>query len=117
MFDNRKNILRIINIVLLIIMFSLVFHTNAYASSQINSNSSINTGMIVLFIIITMMITLFFFEIIRIDIVALSIPVILVILKPWTKISVGDALSGFSNKATITILAMFILSEAIKNNG
>ncbi len=117
MFDNRKNILKIFRVVLLLIIISLFFSTNVYASSQVEQDISINTGMIILFIIITVMVILFIFEIIRIDIVALSIPAILVILQPWTKISLEEALSGFSNKATITILAMFILSEAIKNNG
>lgn len=117
MFDNRNNIFKIIGSVLLLVMISIFFATNVYASSQIEQNISINSGMIILFLIITVMIILFFSEILRVDIVALSIPVILVILNPWTKISVEEALSGFSNKATITILAMFILSESVKNNG
>ncbi|MGM0508435.1 MAG: SLC13 family permease [Fusobacteriota bacterium] len=63
------------------------------------------------------LIVLFFLEIIPLDIISLSIPVILVILNPWIDISVEEALSGFSNKATVTILAMFILSEGIQKSG
>src|SRR6056297_2527861 len=113
----RRSNLRVIARVMIFILILLLLTTNAYASSQIEESMSINTGITILFIIITVMIILFFFEVLRVDIVALSIPVVLVILQPWTKISVEEALSGFSNKATITILAMFILSESVKNNG
>ncbi len=113
----RRSNLRVIARVMIFILILLLLTTNAYASSQIEESMSINTGITILFIIITVMIILFFFEFLRVDIVALSIPVVLMILKPWTNISVEEALSGFSNKATITILAMFILSESVKNNG
>ncbi|MFW5991768.1 MAG: SLC13 family permease [Halanaerobiaceae bacterium] len=60
---------------------------------------------------------MFFWEPIRPDILALCIPVILVILQPYTGITAEEALAGFANKATITILAMFVISEGIQRSG
>lgn len=76
-----------------------------------------NIGMTIVSILVLLVIILFLWEPLRLDILALSIPVILVLLKPWTKISIEEALSGFANKATITVLAMFILSEGIQRSG
>lgn len=64
-----------------------------------------------------LVVILFIWEPIRIDLIALSIPLTLFLLKPWTGITANEALSGFSNQATITILAMFILSRGIYQSG
>src|SRR5699024_8288605 len=40
-----------------------------------------------------------------------------VILNNWTQVTTEDALSGFSNTATITVLSMFILSSAVRKHG
>lgn len=71
----------------------------------------------VIFILLIALIVLFFWEPIPADFIALSVPVLLVLLKPWTKISIDDALAGFSNTATITVMAMFILSSAVQKYG
>lgn len=73
--------------------------------------------MLVIFILLAILIFLFFWEPIPADFIALSVPVLLILLKPWTNISVDDALAGFSNTATITVLAMFILSSAVQKYG
>ncbi len=67
--------------------------------------------------IIGAMLVLFVWEPIRIDLIAILIPVVLVILRPWTGVDGETAISGFANSATITIMAMFILSEGIQNSG
>ena len=67
--------------------------------------------------IIGSMLVLFVWEPIRIDLIAILIPVVLVILRPWTGVDGETAISGFANSATITIMAMFILSEGIQNSG
>ncbi|MGM0471623.1 MAG: SLC13 family permease [Bacillota bacterium] len=74
-------------------------------------------SMIIVSCLVLLAIILFFWEPIRLDIIALSIPVILVLLEPWTEVSTQEGLSGFANQATITILAMFILSEGIQRSG
>jgi len=51
------------------------------------------------------------------DITAIAVLVSLVILKPWTGIGASDAISGFSSSATVTIVAMYILSDGIQRTG
>ena len=60
---------------------------------------------------------LFGFELVPNEIAALGVLVLLVLLEPWTQMSVADALSGFASPATITVLAMFILSEGVRRTG
>jgi len=40
-----------------------------------------------------------------------------VVLEPWTQISLREGISGFANPATITVLAMLILSTGINRTG
>lgn len=75
------------------------------------------TNIVIIFILVFILMLLFFWEPIPADFIALSLPVALVLLKPWTKITVDEALAGFSNTATITVLAMFILSSAVQKYG
>src|SRR5699024_12423291 len=49
--------------------------------------------------------------------IALLMLVIYVIINNCTQLMTEDALSGFSNTATITVLAMFILSSAVRKHG
>jgi di/tricarboxylate transporter len=55
------------------------------------------------------------------DITAITIAVILMLpglINPdWSLITVEEGISGFSNSATVTIIAMFILSEGIAKTG
>lgn len=52
-----------------------------------------------------------------VEITALGVAVLLVAASPWTGVSPGDAISGFSSPATVTVLAMFILSEGVRRTG
>ena len=52
-----------------------------------------------------------------VDFVALAIMTVILILGPVFGISPDEAISGFSNSATITVLAMFVLSGAIERTG
>lgn len=74
-------------------------------------------GIIIILLLLITLITLFVIEPIRIDLIALSIPVLLVALEPWTNVSPQEALSGFSSSATITIGAMFIISYGVERSG
>ena len=60
---------------------------------------------------------LFVTERYTVDVTALIILVLLTLLGQWTGVSAEDALSGFSNEATVTVLAMLILSESIRRTG
>ena len=52
-----------------------------------------------------------------IDFVAFSIMATVMVLGPILNLTPQDAISGFSNSATITVMAMFILSGAIYRTG
>ena len=67
--------------------------------------------------LIGLTVLLFVTEAVAPDIVAIGLVVALVVLGPWTGISAQEGLSGFSNTATVTILAMYILSKGIQDTG
>ena len=77
----------------------------------------ITAGMLVVFAIILAALVLFVWEPIPIDVTAVGIIVALVVLEPWTTITPELGVSGFSSPATITVLAMFVLSEGIRRTG
>ncbi len=77
----------------------------------------VTTGMAVVFAIIVVALVLFVLEPVPIDIVAVGLIVALVVFEPWTQIGPAEGLSGFSSTATITVLAMFVLSEGIRRTG
>ena len=67
--------------------------------------------------IIISILILFYWEPIPIGLISITIPFILVAFNRWTKMTSEEALSGFSNGATITVMAMFVLSKGIQNSG
>ena len=77
----------------------------------------LTTEILVVFAIIAIALVLFVTEPLPIDITAVAILVTLIVLEPWTQISPSDGVSGFSSSATITVLAMFILSDSIRRTG
>nr|WP_160135178.1 SLC13 family permease [Halococcus salsus] len=78
---------------------------------------SVTTGMVVVFAITLLAFGLFATERVPVDVTALIVMVALMVLEPWTRISVEDGVAGFSNSATITVLAMFILSAGVSRTG
>nr|WP_254546423.1 SLC13 family permease [Halomarina sp. BND7] len=73
--------------------------------------------MLVVFGITLLAFLLFASEVVPVDVTALITMALLMILEPWTRISIEEGISGFSNEATITVLAMFILSAGISRTG
>ena len=73
--------------------------------------------MLLVFFIILVAFILFVTEPVPIDVTAIGIMVMLIILGPWTGVSPQEGVSGFSNPATLTILAMMILSEGVRRTG
>ncbi len=60
---------------------------------------------------------IFALDLFPIDLVALAIMALILILGPILGVTPQEAISGFSNPATITVLAMFILSGGINRTG
>jgi di/tricarboxylate transporter len=79
--------------------------------------AALTTGAIVVFLIVLVALVLFVTEPVPIDVTALGIMVTLMLLRPWTGISPSEGVSGLSNAATVTILAMMILSEGVRRTG
>ncbi|MFW6153549.1 MAG: SLC13 family permease, partial [Halobacteriota archaeon] len=73
--------------------------------------------MLVVIGIIVLALVLFVLQPIPIDTTAIGIMVALILLEPWTGVGPTEGVSGFSNPATITVLAMFILSEGVRQTG
>lgn len=71
----------------------------------------LTTEILLVFSIITAALVLFILEPIPIDIVAIGVLVSLIVLEPWTGVS------GFASSATLTVLAMFVISEGIRRIG
>ena len=71
-------------------------------------------NLIILLIVFAMLVTFFVFEVFALEVTALTGTAILLL---FGVISIDDALSGFSNKAVITIGAMFILSRSLVKTG
>jgi di/tricarboxylate transporter len=78
---------------------------------------TVSVGALLVFLIILVALILFVTEPVPIDVTALGVMVTLMVLGPWTGISPSEGVSGFSNAATITILAMMILSEGVRRTG
>jgi di/tricarboxylate transporter len=73
--------------------------------------------MLVVFGLIFVALVLFVTELISSDITAIGILVALVVLEPFTGVAARDAIAGFASPATVTIIAMYILSEGIQQTG
>jgi len=74
-------------------------------------------GTVLVFAIILGALLLFVTERIPNDTTALAVLVALAVFEPWTRVSAAEALSGFSSPATLTVVAMYMLSEGISRTG
>ncbi len=79
--------------------------------------AAITPDMLVVFGVIAVTVILFVTETLPSDTTAIAVIVGLVILEPWTHVAPRDAISGFANPATLTIVAMYILSGGIEQTG
>ena len=77
----------------------------------------VSTGALVVFALIVVALVLFVSEVIPNDVTAIGIIFALAALEPWTQVGTRGAISGFANTATITIVAMYMLSAGIQNTG
>ncbi len=94
-----------------------MFFSSASLPIQGVAPTSVTVEMLVVFALIFLALVLFATEWYPIDVTAILVMVLLMILEPWTQISPQEGLSGFANPATITVLAMLILSTGINRTG
>ena len=72
---------------------------------------------LLVFAIVAAALVLFIVEPVPIDIVAIGVLVSLIVLEPWTGVDPETGVSGFASPATLTVLAMFVISEGIRRTG
>ncbi|MFC5278297.1 SLC13 family permease [Halorubrum rubrum] len=72
---------------------------------------------LLVFAIVAVALLLFVTAPIPIDVTAIGVMVALVALEPWTRVDPATGVGGFSSSATVTVLAMFVLSEGIRQSG
>ncbi|WP_442978277.1 SLC13 family permease [Salarchaeum sp. III] len=77
----------------------------------------LSVDMVVVFAVVGLALVLFATEALPVDVTAILVMVLLMVLEPWTRISAREGISGFSSPATITVLAMLILSTGISRTG
>jgi len=78
---------------------------------------TVTTGTLVVFGLIGVALVLFVTEWLSPDITAIGILVSLVVFEPYTNVPPADAIGGFASSATVTIIAMYILSAGIQETG
>jgi di/tricarboxylate transporter len=76
-----------------------------------------SADVLVVFGVVLFALALFTTEVLPIDVSAILVMVTLIVLEPWTGISPAEGISGFANEATITVLAMLILSAGVSRTG
>jgi di/tricarboxylate transporter len=74
-------------------------------------------GSTVVFLLIFAALLAFVTEIVPNDATAIGVIAALVLLEPWTQVGTRGAISGFANPATVTIIAMYMLSAGVQNTG
>jgi len=99
---------------LLFFLFSL---TNSSPLQQLPVQLPVSFDVIVVLAIIAIIFVLFVTQPVPIDATAVGLVVTLVLLGEWTGVSPEQGVSGFSNPATLTVLAMFVLSEGVRRTG
>jgi di/tricarboxylate transporter len=77
----------------------------------------LTVDILVIFAIIGIALVLFVAEPVPIDITAIGVMVTLIVLEPWTRVDAATGVGGFASSATVTVLAMFVLSEGIRQSG
>ncbi|ELY78563.1 SLC13 family permease [Natrinema pallidum] len=80
-------------------------------------SAELSGGVLVVFGLIAVALVLFVSELIPNDVTAIGIIVSLAALEPLTGVGHRAAISGFANTATVTIIAMYMLSAGIQRTG
>ncbi len=79
--------------------------------------AGLSTGAMVVFALVVIALVLFVTEAIPNDVTAIGIIVALAFLEPVVGLTPAEAIGGFANPATITIVAMYMLSAGIQQSG
>jgi di/tricarboxylate transporter len=75
---------------------------------------TLSTGGLVVFGLLGVALVLFVSELLPPDVTAIGVLVSLAVLEPYTRVPASDAIAGFASPATVTIMAMYILSQGVQ---
>ncbi|PAU83716.1 SLC13 family permease [Halorubrum salipaludis] len=75
------------------------------------------SGAAIVFLLILVVLAAFITEVVPNDVTAIGVVATLAILEPWTGVGSRTAISGFANPATVTIIAMYMLSAGVQATG
>jgi len=98
-------------------LFFLFLWSNNFHLQQLPVQLPVSFDVVVVLAIIAIVFVLFVTQPVPIDATAVGLVVALVLLGEWTGVSPEQGVSGFSNPATLTVLAMFVLSEGVRRTG
>jgi di/tricarboxylate transporter len=112
-------------VILVLISILLIFSLNISAQDlktaekfeDLEMQNQLNSSIIFIISLIGVLLVLFIWEPMPISLLAVLVPITLVVFDGLSKMSVEDALSGFGNSATITVMAMFVFSAGIQRSG
>ncbi len=90
---------------------------DAFVGTLSAVSGALTTDMVVVLGVIALAMVLFATERIPVDLTAMLVMVLLMVLGEWTQISPQEGISGFASQATITVLAMLILSAGVSRTG
>ncbi|ELY64403.1 SLC13 family permease [Natronococcus jeotgali] len=86
-------------------------------TQEVTTQPELTTDVLVVLGVVVLALVLFLTERLPIDVTAILLIVVVVVLEPWTGVDPSTGVSGFSNDATITVLAMLILSGGVARTG
>ncbi|WP_277556151.1 SLC13 family permease [Halobaculum limi] len=72
---------------------------------------------LVVFVLVAAAVVAFATEVVSPDVTAIGVVVAVVVFEPWTGIGTDEAFVGFANTATITVVAMYMISEGVYRTG
>lgn len=120
MFEYKKS--RVIFVLLILFLVIFTFNISAQDlnmnnSDQLKVQNELNSSIIFVISLIIILITLFILEPMPISLLAILVPITLAVFGDLSKMTVEEALAGFGNSATITVMAMFVFSAGIQRSG
>ncbi|MFB6105965.1 MAG: SLC13 family permease [Halobacteriaceae archaeon] len=78
---------------------------------------AVTTGTVLVFALVVAALVAFVTEVVPNDVTAIAVLVAVALLEPFTRVSATEAIRGFANPATVTIMAMYILSAGVQETG
>lgn len=114
-----------LKLIIIISVFLLFFSLNVTAqelgakteTANLDIQNQLNSSIIFIISLIGILLILFIWEPMPISLLAVLVPIALTVFGDLSKMTVEDALSGFGNSATITVMAMFVFSAGIQRSG